>query len=71
MEMKTRTVRGGVCYHSRLAGINGGQFRSQKLETRNEKSDTEIRGERKPAELGAETQKTDYTREVETSRAAS
>jgi hypothetical protein len=42
MEIKNRTVQSGVCYPSRLAGMNGGQFRSQKPEARSEKSDTEV-----------------------------
>jgi hypothetical protein len=36
--MKARTVQGGVCYPSRLAGINGGQ-----PEARSEKTDTEVK----------------------------
>jgi hypothetical protein len=30
IEMKNRIVQGDVCYPSRLAGIKGGQYRSQK-----------------------------------------
>jgi hypothetical protein len=52
MEMKTKAVQGGVCYPSRLAGVNGGQFRSQKPQTRSEKSDTEVR---QKAEVKSET----------------
>jgi hypothetical protein len=36
--MKARTVQGGVCYPSRLAGINGGE-----PEARSEKSATEVK----------------------------
>jgi hypothetical protein len=44
-EMKTKTVQGGVCYPSCLAGINGGQFRSQKQEVRSQRKKAEVKSE--------------------------
>jgi hypothetical protein len=57
MEMKTRTAQGGVCYPGRLAGINGGQFKSQKTEARSTEVKTAHGRRRREHERITEDQK--------------